>query len=64
MVPFSHGYLAFIPFGRTFDPDTGQGWEGIGVKPDIEVPADKTLDEALRLAGVKVSGENALARLK
>ena len=48
-------YAAFIPVGRTFDPDTGQGWEGTGVKPDVEVPADKALDEALKLAGVAAS---------
>jgi len=57
-------YAAFIPVGRTFDPDTGEGWEGVGVKPDIEVPADKALDEALKLAGVKTTAEIALAQLK
>ena len=56
-------YAAFIPVGRTFDPDTGEGWEGTGVAPDIAVPADKALDEALRLAGVNGSGEPALAAL-
>ena len=58
------GYAAFVPVGRTFDPDTGQSWEGTGVAPDVAVPADKALDEALKLAGVKVSGEAALASLK
>ena len=57
-------YAAFIPVGRTFDPDTNQGWEGTGVAPDVAVPADKALDEALRLAGVALSGEAALASLK
>ena len=57
-------YAAFIPVGRTFDPDTGEGWEGVGVKPDVTVPADQALDEALRLAGVKISGEAAIAALK
>jgi len=60
----SFTYAAFIPVGRTFDPDTGEGWEGVGVKPHVEVPADKALDEALKLAGVNVSGEEALAQLK
>nr|MBA3835000.1 hypothetical protein [Sphingomonas sp.] len=55
---------AFVPVGRTFDPDTGEGWEGVGVKPDVEVPADKALDEALKLAGVNKSAEVALAALK
>jgi C-terminal processing protease CtpA/Prc len=59
-----HGYAAFIGIGRTFDPDTGEGWEGVGVKPHVEVAADKALDEALRLAGVQQSGEAALAALK
>ena len=64
MGPMGAGYAAFVPVGRTFDPDTGQSWEGTGVAPDIAVPADKALDEALKLAGVKVSGEVALAELK
>ena len=60
----AHGFEAFIPFGRTFDPDTGEGWEGVGVQPDIKVPADKALDEALKRAGVQAAGEEALATLK
>jgi C-terminal processing protease CtpA/Prc len=66
MVPLDKGftYAAFIPVGRTFDPDTGEGWEGVGVKPDVAVPADKALDEALRLAGVNKTGEAALAELR
>lgn len=57
-------YGAFIPVGRTFDPDTGEGWEGTGVRPHVEVPADKALDAALKLAGVNVPAEVALAQLK
>lgn len=52
MVEVGGGYAAFIPVGRTFDPDTGQGWETVGVTPDVAVPADQALDEALRRAGV------------
>ncbi|HVM23637.1 MAG TPA: S41 family peptidase [Sphingomicrobium sp.] len=63
-VPIAHGYRAFIPVGRTFDPDTNQGWEGTGVKPNVEVAAEKALDEALRLAGVNKSGDAALAQLR
>ena len=64
MAPMGKGYAAFIPVGRTFDPDTGQSWEGTGVAPDVAVPADKALDEALKLAGANVSGDAALAALK
>jgi hypothetical protein len=34
------------------------------VKPDVAVHADKALDEALRLSGVKTTGEAALASLR
>jgi hypothetical protein len=64
IVPVGHGYAAFIPIGRTFDPDTGQGWEGVGVKPDIEVPADKALDEALKLARVNPAAAAKVASLQ
>jgi hypothetical protein len=64
MAPMGKGYAAFIPVGRTFDPDTGQSWEGTGVAPDVAVPADKALDEALKLAGVQGSATDALASLK
>lgn len=57
-------YAAFIPVGRTFDPDTGEGWEGVGVQPDLAVPADQALDEALKRAGLALSAEQALAGLK
>ena len=64
MAPMGKGYAAFIPVGRTFDPDTGQSWEGTGVQPDVAVSADRALDEALKLAGAQVSGQVALAELK
>lgn len=51
-----NGFAAFIPIGRTYDPDTGFDWEGKGVTPDVATPADAALDEALsriaRPAGV------------
>ncbi|MDI9238572.1 S41 family peptidase [Lysobacter sp. LF1] len=48
--PIGAGLVAFIPVGRTYDPDTGKDWEGAGITPDIEVPADQALDKALALA--------------
>jgi len=41
-----------VPFGRAVNPVTGTNWEGIGIAPDIVVPADEALAvahaEALR----------------
>lgn len=59
MGPMGAGYAAFVPVGRTFDPDTGESWEGTGVQPDVAVPADKALDEAMMLAGLQVGGRTA-----
>lgn len=61
MMPIAAGYSVFVPVGRTFDPDTGEGWEEKGVAPDVAVPADQALQEALRSAGVK-DIETAAAR--
>ena len=50
-MPLGGGYRAFIPVGRTFDPDTDKGWEQTGIEPHIKVPSDQALDKALELAG-------------
>ena len=55
------GYSAFVPVGRTFDPDTDRGWEGTGVAPNVEIPADQALDEALRRIGVSAAQRRPLA---
>lgn len=60
-VEVGHGYSAFIPVGRTFDPDNNQGWEGTGISPDVQIPADQALDEALRRAGVDPAQRRPLA---
>nr|WP_314444647.1 S41 family peptidase [uncultured Sphingomonas sp.] len=59
-----HNFFAFVPFGRTFDPTSGEGWDGTGVRPNIEVPAEKALDEALKLAGLKLDAAVALTELR
>lgn len=43
-------FAAFIPVGRTYDPDDGWGWEGHGITPDITTHADEALSMALDLA--------------
>ncbi len=35
-----------VSFGRAINPVSGTNWEGTGVAPDIEVPADKAFDAA------------------
>lgn len=50
VVRFGERFSAFIPVGRTYDAATDRGWEGTGVAPDVAVPADAALDEALRRA--------------
>lgn len=54
------GYAAFVPVGRTFDPDNDWDWEGVGVPPDVAIPADQALDEALRRLGVTAAQRREL----
>jgi hypothetical protein len=51
-MPIGGGYRAFIPIARIFDADTGKGWEGKGVVPDVPVPAAQALDVAAARAGI------------
>ncbi len=46
-------YEVFVPVGRTFDPHTGRDWEGTGVTPHLETPAEDALDRALAELGVE-----------
>lgn len=39
-----------VPFMRAQNPISKTNWEGTGVKPDVEVPADQALDKAIELA--------------
>lgn len=39
----------FVPHGKAINPITNDNWEGKGVTPDITVPADAALDEAIRI---------------
>lgn len=46
-----HPHFALdLPESKSIHPITGTNWQGVGVKPDVPVPADRALDEALRLA--------------
>jgi retinol-binding protein 3 len=39
-----------VPFARSISPITHTDWEGVGVEPDVKVPATDALDEALKRA--------------
>jgi hypothetical protein len=43
-------FRIFVPWGRAINPITKTNWEGVGVVPDVSVPADSALEEAHRRA--------------
>lgn len=54
-------FALFLPTTRVISPQTNTNWEGVGIKPDIAVPADEALKrahvEALERLSEKVSAE-------
>lgn len=46
VVPLGEGLAVSIPFARAINPITGTNWEGKGVQPDVETPADSALEVA------------------
>ncbi|MCB0376588.1 MAG: hypothetical protein KDD04_11760, partial [Sinomicrobium sp.] len=42
----------FIPTGAAINPVTKTNWEGVGVVPEVKVPAEEALDKAIELAKV------------
>ena len=45
--------FAEIPVAKSINPVTKRDWEGEGIKPDIEIPANEALDAAIKLALAK-----------
>lgn len=57
-----HPHFALdLPEGKSIHPITGGNWQGTGVKPDVEVPADQALDRALELARAAVAKDQSAA---
>lgn len=52
-VDLGHGIVAVVPGGRPENPYTKTNWEGVGVRPDVAVPADEALSVALTRIGLK-----------
>lgn len=48
--PIAEGFAAFIPMQIVAHAMTGANWEGVGVRPDVEVLAEQALARAHRLA--------------
>ncbi len=51
--PLDKGYTIGIPFARTINPVTKTNWEGVGVQPDIKMPAKNAMEKAKELALIK-----------
>ena len=54
MYPIAGKYVLAVPYGKPLDPETGTGWEGKGIKPDVSVPANIALEKAHLLALEKI----------
>jgi hypothetical protein len=75
LVYLNANFAAFIATGRAINPVTGTNWEGVGVEPDVKVPAEEALrtahvDALTRLIAktedpeLKAARERALAQVK
>lgn len=47
---YDEGFAVAIPYAKAINPVTGSNWEGVGVKPDVEVSAEKAFKKAYCLA--------------
>ncbi|MGW3635918.1 S41 family peptidase [Streptomyces sp. NPDC005122] len=48
--PVTSHITVTVPIGRTISTVTGTNWEGVGVTPDLAVPADQALEAARKHA--------------
>lgn len=46
-----------VPFARAINPITHTNWEGVGVEPDVKVPAADALNTAKKLAAEKLAAK-------
>lgn len=56
------GIFLEIPVARPINPISNKGWEGEGVKPDVKISADKSLELAYELAAKKNKEHEAAAK--
>lgn len=54
-----HAHFALdLPEGKSIHPLTGGNWQGVGVKPDVAVPASAALTTAVNLAKAAIEARN------
>lgn len=46
-------FIIGVPFARAVNPISKTNWEGVGVEPDVKVPAAEALETALKLAAAQ-----------
>jgi len=63
-VPVAEDLRLFVPRGRTYDPETGQGWEAEGIEPDVPVKYSSALTRALDSAGKAIGQASIKAARK
>jgi hypothetical protein len=54
-------FLVRVPYARAYNPITKKNWEGVGVSPDIQVPASEALEAACKDAADKISARRQAA---
>lgn len=57
MKPLAPHFALLVPAYATVDPDTKKDWEGVGVAPDVAVPAATALTRAQQLILEKMKGD-------
>jgi C-terminal processing protease CtpA/Prc len=55
-------FVLSLAEGRSINPITGGNWQGTGVAPDVEVPAEQALEVALKMARKAVGAVNTPQR--
>lgn len=54
-------FILSLPERRSINPVTRTDWEGVGVEPDVEVPADEALEQAMSLAKREIAAHPLVA---
>jgi C-terminal processing protease CtpA/Prc len=50
-------FAVLVPFARAINPISRTNWEGVGVEPDVKVPASDALATAEKLAAERLSAQ-------